>query len=290
MTLRIIKRSTIMTLTIFFCSCIDDKVVLTDAITLDCVLSEPMGTIPDDLYHVGEIIESEDYPPFTKELNVYGITLIGRDDISDDFMLNIANTIIEMFPQSAGIDTMLQKDLLRNIHKYKTVIPLFHGEYWVFSPEEEEEWDITAGENSVCDIIMENIPNQVMEVVEHILHHVTDIGLHYTFPVEWGLYSSSTLYSVTEEAIDHDYYDIQQYSDIDDVGVRMRVILQEYAYWIIYTSWNLREKHGPQDSEWSIMNSVELLDKLPDSYQLYNDTVVKVMTCPSDSTLGSFID
>ena len=285
-----IKRSIIMILTIFFCSCIDDKVVLTDAVTLDCVLSEPMGTIPDDLYHVGEIIESEDYPPFTKELNVYGITLIGRDDISDDFMLNIANTIIEMFPQSAGIDTMLQKDLLRNIHKYKTVIPLFHGEDWVFSPEEEEEWDITAGENSVCDIIMENIPNQVMEVVEHILHHVTDIGLHYTFPGEWGLYSSSTLYSVTEEAIDHDYYDIQQYSDIDDVGVRMRVILQEYAYWIIYTSWDLREKYGPQDSEWSIMNSVELLDKLPDSYQLYNDSVVKVMACPSDSTLVSFID
>ena len=233
-----------MILTIFFCSCIDDKVVLTDAVTLDCVLSEPMGTIPDDLYHVGEIIESEDYPPFTKELNVYGITLIGRDDISDDFMLNIANTIIEMFPQSAGIDTMLQKGLLRNIHKYKTVIPLFHGEDWVFSPEEEEEWDITAGENSVCDIIMENIPDQVMEVVEHILHHVTDIGLHYTFPGEWGLYSSSTLYSVTEEAIDHDYYDIQQYSDIDDVGVRMRVILQEYAYWIIYTSWDLRENTG----------------------------------------------
>jgi len=285
-----IKYFTIMMLFISFCSCIGDKVVLTDAVTLDCVLSEPMGTIPDNLYHVGEIIESENYPPFTKELNVYGITLIGRDDISDDFMLNIANTIIEMFPQSAGIDTMLQKDLLRNIHKYKTVIPLFHGEDWVFSPEEEEEWDITAGENSVCDIIMENIPGQVMEVVEHILHHVTDIGLHYTFPGEWGLSSSSTLYSVTEEAIDHDYYDIQQYSDIDDVGVRMRVILQEYAYWIIYTSWDLREKYGPQDSEWSIMNSVELLDKLPDSYQLYNDTVVKVMTCPSDSTLGSFID
>ena len=285
-----IKRSIIMILAIFFCSCIDDKVVLTDAVTLDCVLSESMGTIPDDLYHVGEIIESEDYPPFTKELNVYGITLIGRDDISDDFMLNIANTIIEMFPQSAGIDTMLQKDFLRNIHKYKTVIPLFHGEDWVFSPEEEEEWDITAGENSVCDIIMENIPDPVMEVVEHILHHVTDIGLHYTFPDKWGLSNSSTLYSVTEKAIDDDYYDIQQYSDIDDVGVRMRVILQEYAYWIIYTSWDLREKYGPQDSEWSIMNSVELLDKLPDSYQLYNDTVVKVMACPSDSTLGSFID
>ena len=285
-----IKHFTIMILFISFYSCIDDKVVLSDAVTLDCVLSQPMGVIPDDLYNVGEIIESEDYPPFTKELNVYGITLIARDDISDNFMLNIANTIIEMFPKSVDIDTMLQKDLLRNIHKYKTVIPLFYGEDWDLSPTEEQLWDTTAGENSVCDIIMDNIPGQVMEVVEHILHHVTDVGLHYTFPNEWGLSSSSTLYSVTEEAVDLNYYDIQQYSDIDDVGVRMRVILQEYAYWIIYTSWDLREKYGPQDSEWSIMNSVELLEKLPDSYQLYNDTVVKIMACPSDSTLGLFID
>ena len=285
-----IKHFTTMILFISFYSCIDDKVVLSDSVTLDCVLSQPMGVIPDDLYNVGEIIESEDYPPFTKELNVYGITLIARDDISDNFMLNIANTIIEMFPKSVDIDTMLQKELLRNIHKYKTVIPLFYGEDWDLSPTEEQLWDTTAGENSVCDIIMDNIPGQVMEVVEHILHHVTDVGLHYTFPNEWGLSSSSTLYSVTEEAVDLNYYDIQQYSDIDDVGVRMRVILQEYAYWIIYTSWDLREKYGPQDSEWSIMNSVELLEKLPDSYQLYNDTVVKVMACPSDSTLGLFID
>lgn len=285
-----IKHFTTMLLFISFYSCIDDKVVLSDSVTLDCVLSQPMGVIPDDLYNVGEIIESEDYPPFTKELNVYGITLIARDDISDNFMLNIANTIIEMFPKSVDIDTMLQKELLRNIHKYKTVIPLFYGEDWDLSPTEEQLWDTTAGENSVCDIIMDNIPGQVMEVVEHILHHVTDVGLHYTFPNEWGLSSSSTLYSVTEEAVDLNYYDIQQYSDIDDVGVRMRVILQEYAYWIIYTSWDLREKYGPQDSEWSIMNSVELLEKLPDSYQLYNDTVVKVMACPSDSTLGLFID
>ena len=285
-----IKHFTTMILFISFYSCIDDKVVLSDSVTLDCVLSQPMGVIPDDLYNVGEIIESEDYPPFTKELNVYGITLIARDDISDNFMLNIANTIIEMFPKSVDIDTMLQKDLLRNIHKYKTVIPLFYGEDWDLSPTEEQLWDTTAGENSVCDIIMDNIPGQVMEVVEHILHHVTDVGLHYTFPNEWGLSSSSTLYSVTEEAVDLNYYDIQQYSDIDDVGVRMRVILQEYAYWIIYTSWDLREKYGPQDSEWSIMNSVELLERLPDSYQLYNDTVVKIMACPSDSTLGLFID
>ena len=203
-------------------------------------------------------------------------------------MQNVANTITDMFPRSGTIDTILQKQVLRNIHQYNTVIPLFYGEDWGLSPAEEDLWDQTTSENSICDIIMENVPNQVMEVVEHILHHVTDVGLHYTFPEEWGLSNSSTLYNVTQEAVDENYYDIQQYSDIDDVGVRMRVILQEYAYWIIYTAWDLREIYGPQDSEWFIMNSSELKEKLPDSYELFNKTVMKIMASPSDSILSTF--
>ncbi|HIB32025.1 MAG TPA: hypothetical protein EYO45_02810 [Candidatus Marinimicrobia bacterium] len=282
-----VRRVSIMLLVILY-ACTDDKIDLSHTVTVDCVLPQPVADIPDDLYQVGEIIQSAEYPPFTKQLSVYGITLIARDDISDVFMQNVASTITEMFPRSGTIDTILQKQVLRNIHQYNTVIPLFYGEDWGLSPAEEDLWDQTASENSICDIIMENVPNQVMEVVEHILHHVTDVGLHYTFPEEWGLSNSSTLYNVTQEAVDENYYDIQQYSDIDDVGVRMRVILQEYAYWIIYTAWDLREIYGPQDSEWFIMNSSELKEKLPDSYELFNKTVMKIMACPSDSILSTF--
>ena len=282
-----VRRVSIMLLVILY-ACTDDKIDLSHTVTVDCVLPQPVADIPDDLYQVGEIIQSAEYPPFTKQLSVYGITLIARDDISDVFMQNVANTITDMFPRSGTIDTILQKQVLRNIHQYNTVIPLFYGEDWGLSPAEEDLWDQTTSENSICDIIMENVPNQVMEVVEHILHHVTDVGLHYTFPEEWGLSNSSTLYNVTQEAVDENYYDIQQYSDIDDVGVRMRVILQEYAYWIIYTAWDLREIYGPQDSEWFIMNSSELKEKLPDSYELFNKTVMKIMACPSDSMLSTF--
>ena len=282
-----VRRVSIMLLVILY-ACTDDKIDLSHTVTVDCVLPQPVADIPDDLYQVGEIIQSAEYPPFTKQLSVYGITLIARDDISDVFMQNVANTITDMFPRSGTIDTILQKQVLRNIHQYNTVIPLFYGEDWGLSPAEEDLWDQTASENSTCDIIMENVPNQVMEVVEHILHHLTDVGLHYTFPEEWGLSNSSTLYNVTQEAVDENYYDIQQYSDIDDVGVRMRVILQEYAYWIIYTAWDFREIYGPQDSEWFIMNSSELKEKLPDSYELFNKTVMKIMACPSDSILSIF--
>ncbi|SVC39380.1 uncharacterized protein METZ01_LOCUS292234 [marine metagenome] len=136
---------------------------------------------------------------------------------------------------------------------------------------------------------MEGVPGQVTEVVEHILHFVTDIGMHYTFPDDWGISRSSTLYQVMQEAIDNQYYNVDQYSEIEEED-RLRVLLQEYAYWLIYTSWDLREPYGPQEAEWSIFNSAELNDKLPESSQLYNNVIPKVMTSPSIETLESFID
>ena len=95
---------------------------------------------------------------------------------------------------------------------------------------------------------------------------------------------------MTQEAIDLDYYAIEQYSDIDEPGVRNRVILQEYAYWIIYTAWDLREAYGPQESEWAIMNSNQLQDKLPGSYDLFKETIPQVLTCPGPEILNIFLD
>ena len=44
---------------------------------------------------MGAIIQTDEYPPFTKELNVCG-TLIARDDVSDVFMMRV-KIIGEMF-------------------------------------------------------------------------------------------------------------------------------------------------------------------------------------------------
>ena len=81
-----------------------------------------------------------------------------------------------------------------------------------------------------------------------------------------------------------------QYSDILDAGIRNRVILQEYAYWVIYTAWNLRETYGPQQSEWSIHTRDQLLSKLPSSYMLFQETLPSVISCPSDETLNLFLE
>ena len=275
---------------IFSCSTKKESqnVILGVDIALDCMLTSPVGDVPNNIYTVGNIEPTEKYPPFTKKLEVCGVTLIARDEISNDFMQNVGNTISEMFTITSDTDLDIQRQVIESLYQYKTVIPLFYGEDWNISHSEENSWDETSSANSLCDIIMEDIPNQVMEVVEHILHHVTDVGLHYVMNDDWGLLSGSELYRVTNDAIISGDYDIAQYSDISEEDVRNRVILQEYAYWIIYTAWDLRKKYGPTESEWSIMSRNELATKQSGSYDLFTRTIPKVMTCPSDSILNLF--
>ena len=275
---------------VYSCSGISEpkKIALSSDIAHDCMISIPRDSIPTDLYSIGNIVLSDQFPPFNKSLDVYGIKLIARDNISNEFMINIAKTISEIFAINNNTDQLLQLQVIENMYRYKTIIPLFYGEDWAIASSEEQEWEQTNAANSMCDIIMEDIPNQVMEVVEHILHHITDIGLHFTLADNWGLDPNSELYRVTNLAISSGNYNISQYSDISELDVRNRVILQEYAYWIIYTSWDLRKKYGPAESEWSIMTREEFISKEPAAFELFQNTIPKILSCPSDSMLNIF--
>ena len=275
---------------VYSCSGISEpkKIALSSDIAHDCMISIPRDSIPTDLYSIGNIVLSDQFPPFNKSLDVCGIKLIARDNISNEFMINIAKTISEIFAINNYTDQLLQRQVIENMYRYKTIIPLFYGEDWAIASSEEQEWEQTNAANSMCDIIMEDIPNQVMEVVEHILHHITDIGLHFTLADNWGLDPNSELYRVTNLAISSGNYNISQYSDISELDVRNRVILQEYAYWIIYTSWDLRKKYGPAESEWSIMTREEFISKEPAAFELFQNTIPKILSCPSDSMLNIF--
>ena len=279
-------------LVIFFivCSCSETKVIeLNNDIGFDCIRQAPIETEQTELYDLKPVKLTNLFPPFTKKLQVCGITLVARDDVSNSFMENIGKTVKEIFIINHFTDTAKQQELLIQLFKYKTLIPLFYGEDWSLNFEEENQFDLLTKQNSMCDIIMEGVDNQTMEVVEHILHHISDIGLHYIYPEQWGLSEHSKLYTETQKAISKGYYDIGQYYDIKNQGVRNRVILQEYAYWIIYTSWDLRNTYGPEESEWSIFSREEFSFKLEESFSLFEETIPKVMTCPSYETLNLFL-
>jgi hypothetical protein len=89
-----------------------------------------------------------------------------------------------------------------------------------------------------------------------------------------------------EKAIEAGYYDIEQYGDIPEEEEHFRVLMQEFAYWVISTAWDLQEAYGPVgEAEWSIVTAAELQEKLPELYGMFERTVVTVMVAPSLETL-----
>lgn len=251
-----------------------------------CILLSPVGDVPADVYQLTDVTATNAYPPFTKELTAYGLKLVARDDASDDFLRLVARTIAEIFPRDDNLDLDKQAEILANHYRYRAVIPVPVGNDFSFGEDDPQGWERTAGNNTICDIIMQDVPRgQVMEVVEHILHYVSDVGLNYTFPEDWGINESSALARAMQKSIDEGYYDVEQYGD-ETGEERFRVIMQEFAYWIISTAWNLQEPYGPQgEAEWTIVNDADLREKLPEFYQVYERTVGRTMVAPSRETL-----
>jgi len=250
-----------------------------------CILMSPIGDVPVDVYQVTDVTATDAYPPFTKELTARGLRLVARDDASDEFMRLVGRTIAEVFPRDEVLDLAMQEEILRNHYRYRAVIPVPVGDDMSFIEDDPEAWDGTAGQNSICDIIMQDVPRgQVMEVVEHILHYVSDMGLHTTFPEDWGIDRTSALAMAMQKAIDAGYYNVEQYGD--ESGEEWhRVVMQEFAYWVISTAWNLQEDYGPREEEWTIRNEADLQEKLPEFYEVYRRTVGRTMVAPNPETL-----
>ena len=256
------------------------------------LLLEPVRPGPAQPHYRSPLRVSQEYGTFSKHLGVNGIDLIAGGDVSDAFLNDVADVIESMFVPEQNMDLERQKHILVQMHRHRTTIPCFRGEP-EFSQALERTMEQLSRNNSICDIIMQDVEGQAMEVVEHILHHVTDVGLHLTYPEEWGLSRDSELYALMQQAIAAGYYDIRQYQEIldHDPEVHLRVLLQEFAYWILTCEWNLQLPYGPEDSEWSgIRTSQQLQAKLPEASAMIQRTVGNTISPPSPESLAPFRD
>ena len=255
-----------------------------------CILRSADGGVPDDVYRHGGVTLTSTIPPFHKALEVYGLKLAARDDISDDFMILVAQAIKEMFPQDPSLDLAMQREVLANHYRHRALIPVPLGFDYSFMEQDKQRWRALERQYSICDVIMQDVPEgQVMEVLEHILHYVTDIGLHFAYPDVWGINKGSTLARAMNIAIENGYYDISGYDDIEDLEIRFRVEMQEFAYWFISSAWALQEPYGPKgEHEWLLLTPEALRQKLPEMYAAYEDTAARIMVAPSLETLRKF--
>jgi hypothetical protein len=74
-----------------------------------------------------------------------------------------------------------------------------------------------------------------------------------------------------------------------DEEARLRVKIQELAYIIITTAWDQQVPYSGGGDEWTrggtIATSDDLKAQFPEAYQLYEETVMKVMVAPGNSML-----
>lgn len=252
------------------------------------VLKEPARDEVKDIYNDTGIIKTNEYRPFTKKMEVYGITFVAKNNITDEFMMKVAKAMKEMFPKTESIDKKLQEQVLQNLYRYNALIPIVKSESDMpMTSDKNNEYYKIQKENSICDIIMEGSESQALEVIEHILHTVSDVGLHYTLTDEWGLTRNSKVYKNMQNAINKKFYNISGYSEVPKGEIKDRILIQEYAYWVITSGWNIQERYGLGEEEWKLKNKGMLKESLPSGYDLYENTIPKIMTAPSKEMLDS---
>ena len=242
------------------------------------ILKEAGRNSSEDIYSVRkEPIEG--YGDFNRTVTVYGLTLIVHKDISDDFVGKIVETMKSMFPRDENMDSELQEQVLQNMYRYKAALPVVKNESDVESVQRE-----LMNNYSVCDIIMKVDENQVNEVIEHLLHAISDVGLHYTFSDEWCISKESKVYNLMQDAISKGYYSITDYKGYPE-EILNRVLIQEYVYWSITSIWNLQESFDLSGSEWSLTNKREINEFQPELLRLYERTLNNIIKVPSNETL-----
>jgi len=171
------------------------------------VLLEPCEPVPPNPREVTAVQPTSGYPPFAKTLSSCGLRLIATADVADDFIAHTGVACAAMLAPGPGIDAALQDAVVEYMHRHRACCPMWKG---MEPPAEIESggMDATAAANSVCDVIIYSVGGQTMEVIEHILHHVTDVGFHFAFPEEWGLDEGSALHEVMMEAVEKGLYEI----------------------------------------------------------------------------------
>ena len=246
-----------------------------------------------------QVMQSNEFAPFNKHLDVKGITLVGMYDVTDDFLIKVSKIIESCFETNEFTDKRLQKRLIKSfddaniMQRIGTDMSNYKGGQ--IDEENYPGWDELHDKNNAVDFIFQ-LPNseegQILEIVEHFLHTTTVLGFNEIFHEGMWNYENknSLLIHAMSEAINNGVYNIESYEEIkkDDLYAYNLIIAQEYAYWLIITAWDIKSIYIPNaEPEWFINTPIEIKQKNPLGYKLYNDYVIKVLSKPDLNLLNS---
>jgi len=260
-----------------------------------CVSNRNDGAVPDDIWSTTAIIyDDKKYPPFKKYVMTRGIILaaISDDDITDIFLNKVTTTLNQMIPNNKNgqnINRSDQEQMMVAMARKRTLIPVFLPGYDDgLTNDEKNQLNTLQNDFSMCDVIFQDDANprsQIMEVVEHLLHFINMVGLHYLQFNEWGIGRQSKLYNELKTSCSKGFFNYDGCESIGNNGDDTdRILLQEYGYWLIATWMDLVVPYGPSDveNEWKLFKPSLLMEQQSGAYSLCQDQLNELLAVPTN--------
>lgn len=232
---------------------------------------------------------------FPNYIDAKNLRIFARQGVSTNFLNNVGEAYKEMFNENSNIDETMRSHYL-STSKEKYV----YQRVGVDGMASDSNFDSGTppkpyGDNAT-DYIWEmknGGADQIGEVIEHLLHTVTNVILYLAYP-KWNYNnSSSPLNLAMRESIDKGIYDISSYDNLKNDQEYNKIITQEYAYWLILAEWDYYSTAGKKDSgitgneEFNIGTPAEIEIQLPLGHKLYKDYVEKILSIPNKQKIAS---
>ena len=154
--------------------------------------------------------------------------------------------------------------------------------------------DDDASGSGIADWGGYTVGGQVTEVLEHVLHTISQHGLHYAYPDELNITSGNAgpMMAAMQEAITNSVFDVSGYSALDDGSNEyFAAIAREYQYLLCYAMWEYYSVYvdgGSLSPEWNDNSRTQagVLTNNPLGYALFNNFISKVISKPTEATLN----
>ena len=233
-----------------------------------------------------------DFPNYVDSNN---LRIFGRQGVSKTFLGNVGSTYNEMFKESSNIDQSMRSKYLQ-ISKDKYVYQRVGVDGMVNDPNFKTGIPPKPYDDNATDYIWEQGSggaDQIGEVIEHLLHTITNVVFYLSYS-DWNYKdSSSLLYLAMMEAVNKGIYDISSYADLKNDEAYQKIITQEYAYWLILAEWDYYEITGKKENgitgneEFKIGTPSEIKTQLPLGHKLYIDYADKILSIPNKDKITS---
>lgn len=275
----------------------------------------PLLKTGEQVYNKDPLITSSRFRPFDRFLDVYGIKLVGTPAIggakanTNEFIKKVAKTVTWLLDSTYGgsTDTTKQMAVIENMKKNKTAQKIGWQGTSSYNPSIVADNAGTFYEGltkfnynyQTVDYIWEqpndstNGDQQVLEVLEHLIHTITVYGLSENSALN-QTNQTSDLYNAMVEAINANMFDISSYSGtFPGTDAEFRALLmREYLYLLVLGNWNYITEFvasGSLAPEWhdNMRTPEGILANNPLGSALYTNHILPVLTKPSKTVLRS---